>query len=116
MYLGKCCLQIFHSSNVRCPPGMVVVGRWCLVISLSGRPTDSVNSRVRAYCICSKCGRGCLDIFAELAYGERDMVVTILFSVCACVSKFAHACVRPDLSGPKLLHLYMDFKINSCCP
>ena len=29
-----------------------------------GRPTNSDNSRARAYCACSRCGGGCLDIFS----------------------------------------------------
>ena len=28
-----------------------------------GRPTNLDNSRVRAYCSCSRCRGGCLDIF-----------------------------------------------------
>ena len=28
-----------------------------------GRPTSLDDSRARAYCACSRCGWGCLDIF-----------------------------------------------------
>ena len=31
-----------------------------------GRPTNLENSRARAYCACSRCGWGCLDIFSLL--------------------------------------------------
>ena len=34
--------------------------------SLSGRPTNFENSRVRLYCVCSRCGSGCLNIFFSL--------------------------------------------------
>ena len=39
--------------------GAMVLGK------LSGprRPTNLDNSRARAYCACSRCGGGCLDIF-----------------------------------------------------
>ena len=29
-----------------------------------GRPTNLENSRARAYCACSRCGKGGLDIFS----------------------------------------------------
>ena len=33
-----------------------------------GRPTNLDNSGARAYCACSRCGRGCLDIiFSRLS-------------------------------------------------
>ena len=32
-------------------------------LPVPGRPTSLDNSRARAYCSCSRCGRGCLDIF-----------------------------------------------------
>ena len=32
-------------------------------LSVPGRPTNLDNSRARAYCACSRCGWGCLDIF-----------------------------------------------------
>ena len=31
-----------------------------------GRPTNLDKSRTRAYCACSRCGWGCLDIFSLL--------------------------------------------------
>ena len=33
-------------------------------LSVSGRPTSLDESRARAYCTCSRSGRGCLDIFS----------------------------------------------------
>ena len=33
-------------------------------LSVPGRPTSSDDSRARAYCACSRCGWGCLDIFS----------------------------------------------------
>ena len=33
-------------------------------LSVLGRPTSLDDSRARAYCICSRCGWGCLDIFS----------------------------------------------------
>ena len=33
-------------------------------LSVPGRPTNLDNSRARAYCACSRCGWGCLDIFS----------------------------------------------------
>ena len=33
-------------------------------LSVPGRPTYLDNSRARAYCACSKCGWGCLDIIS----------------------------------------------------
>ena len=32
-----------------------------------GRPTNLDNSGARAYCACSRCGRGCLQIFSHLS-------------------------------------------------
>ena len=32
-------------------------------LSVPGRPTNLDNSRARTYYACSRCGRGCLDIF-----------------------------------------------------
>ena len=32
-------------------------------LSVPGRPTYVDNSRARPYCVCSKCGWGCLTIF-----------------------------------------------------
>ena len=33
-------------------------------LSVPGRPTNLDYSRARAYCACSRCGWGCLDIFS----------------------------------------------------
>ena len=33
-----------------------------------GRPTNLDNSRARAYCTCSSCECGCLDIFSLIHY------------------------------------------------
>ena len=33
-----------------------------------GRPTNKDNSRARAYCACSRCLSGCLDIFFSLPF------------------------------------------------
>ena len=32
-----------------------------------GRPTNLDNSRARAYCACSRCGGGCLDILSIIS-------------------------------------------------
>ena len=37
-------------------------------IPVLGRPTYLDYSRARAYCACSRCGWGCLDIFFSLVY------------------------------------------------
>ena len=37
-------------------------------LSVLGRPTDLDDSRARAYCACSRCGWGCLDIFLLLSF------------------------------------------------
>ena len=39
--------------------GAMVPGK----LSEPRRPTNLDNSRARAYCACSRCGGGCLDIF-----------------------------------------------------
>ena len=39
--------------------GAMVLGK----LSVPGRRTNLDNSRARAYCTCSRCGWGCLDIF-----------------------------------------------------
>ena len=39
--------------------GAIVLGK----LSVPRRPTNLDNSRARAYCACSRCGWGCLDIF-----------------------------------------------------
>ena len=39
--------------------GAKVLGK----LSVPGRPTSLDDSRARAYCTCSRCGWGCLDIF-----------------------------------------------------
>ena len=33
-------------------------------LPVSGRPTNLDSSRARAFCACSRCGWGCLDIFS----------------------------------------------------
>ena len=33
-------------------------------LSVTGRPTSLNDSRARAYCACSRCGWGCLDVFS----------------------------------------------------
>ena len=58
------------------------------------------------------------NIFVEPACGERDKVITTsarCMRVGECV--VCSACIRPDLFRPKLIHLYMDFRIiwHSCC-
>ena len=40
--------------------GAIVLGK----LAVLGRPTNLVKSGARAYCACSRCGRGCLDIFS----------------------------------------------------
>ena len=40
--------------------GAKVLGK----LSVPGRPTNLEDSRARAYCACSGCGWGCLDIFS----------------------------------------------------
>ena len=40
--------------------GAKVLGK----LSVPGRPTGLDDSRARAYCACSRCGWGCLDIFS----------------------------------------------------
>ena len=39
--------------------GAKVLGK----LPVPGRPTNLDKSRARAYCVCSRCGWGCLDIF-----------------------------------------------------
>ena len=39
--------------------GAMVLGK----LSEPRRPTNLDNNRARAYCACSRCGGGCLDIF-----------------------------------------------------
>ena len=34
-------------------------------LPVPGRPTNLDHSRTRAYCACSRCRRGCLDIFSS---------------------------------------------------
>ena len=45
-----------HTNN---PGGGRVLGK----LSVPGRPANLDNSGARAYCACSRCGWGCLDIF-----------------------------------------------------
>ena len=40
--------------------GAMVLGK----LPVPGRPTNLDYSRTRAYCACSRCGWGCLDIFS----------------------------------------------------
>ena len=40
--------------------GAMVLGK----LPVPGRPTNLDKSRARAYCACSRCGWGCLDIFS----------------------------------------------------
>ena len=37
-------------------------------LPVSGRLTNSDSSKARAYCACSRCGWGCLDIFFHLSF------------------------------------------------
>ena len=37
-------------------------------LSVPGRPTSLDDSRARAYCACSRCGWGCLDIFSLIYF------------------------------------------------
>ena len=53
-------------------------------------------------------GLFCLLLLSSLLVVKGDIAVTILLR-CSCV----HVCVRPDLSGPQLLHLWMYFKIDT---
>ena len=48
--------------NQRCgwSGGAKVLGK----LSVPGRPTNLEYSRARAYCACSRCGWGCVDIFS----------------------------------------------------
>ena len=36
-------------------------------LPVPGRPTSLEKSRARAYCTCSRCGWGCLDIFTLIS-------------------------------------------------
>ena len=40
--------------------GAKVLGK----LPVPGRPTNLDKSKARAYCVCSRCGWGCLDIFS----------------------------------------------------
>ena len=40
------------------------VGQVPVVLAAGGRPTNLDNGRARAYCVCSRCKLGCLDIFS----------------------------------------------------
>ena len=40
--------------------GVMVLGKF----SVPGRPTNLENSWTMDYCACSRCGRGCLNIFS----------------------------------------------------
>ena len=74
----KCKRKQLSSTNLRLPPssdstsmfqksvhfrgwsgGAKVLGK----LPVPGRPTNLDYSRARAYCACSRCGWGCLDIF-----------------------------------------------------
>ena len=35
--------------------------------SVPGNPTNLDNSRARAYCACSRCGGGCVDMFSVVS-------------------------------------------------
>ena len=37
-------------------------------LAVPGRPTSLDKSRARAYCSCSRCGGGCLDIYSHLSF------------------------------------------------
>ena len=47
--------------------GAMVLGKFPVL----GRPTNLINSRARAYCACSRCGWGCLDIFSLVCHFSR---------------------------------------------
>ena len=50
---------------------------------------------------------------------SETQLLQFQLGVCACVVlAYVHPCAHPDLSGPKLVYLCMDFKIlwHSCCP
>ena len=59
--------NIFKEREIRRSPvvrrlsgGAMVLGK----VSVSARPTNLDNSRARAYCACSRCRLGNLDIFS----------------------------------------------------
>ena len=54
-YIRKSCLRALGWSG-----GAMVLSK----LPVPGRPTNLDYSRARAYCACSRCGRGCLDIFS----------------------------------------------------
>ena len=53
------CYAIFLEMINGLSGGAMVLGK----LPVSGRPTNLDYSRARAYCACSRCGWGCLDIF-----------------------------------------------------
>ena len=56
----RCILKLLSQRAVRgWSGGAMVLGK----LPVPGRPTSLDNSRARAYCSCSRCGWGCLDIF-----------------------------------------------------
>ena len=53
-------LHWLHCLFVGWSGGAVVLGK----PPVPGRPTNLDNSRTKAYCACSRCGGGCLDVFS----------------------------------------------------
>ena len=51
-------------SNVGWSGGAMVLGK----LPVPGRPTNLDNSRARAYCTCSRCGRGVVWTFFSIIY------------------------------------------------
>ena len=51
---------LFYVQSLGWSGGAMVLGK----LPVPGRPTNLDYSRARAYRACSRCGRGCLDIFS----------------------------------------------------
>ena len=69
--------EVLHSRG--CSGGVMVLGKF----PVPRRPTNLDNSWARAYCACSKCGWGCLDIFSlssslSLSLGDGLIYTEIL--------------------------------------
>ena len=59
-YTSTYLLEVRFTFAWRWSGGAKVLGK----LSVPGRPTSLDDSRARAYCACSRCGWGCLDIFS----------------------------------------------------
>ena len=83
--------------------GAKVLGK----LPVPGRPTNLDYSRARAYCACSRCGWGCLDIFSLICH--FSFLSPSLWETARYRLKY---CLKGPLSPKQPTNLQIKFKLH----